>query len=189
MSLSLPEGKILKLREKCQKTVASPNLSAREVASLLGTLESTRPAIWQAPLHFRYLQIQLIKALYRQYYDNNCLVLSCLVLHASQQNYDTILSLNSSAQAELQWWLTNVGKENSSPINPPAPDLFITSDASKAGWGAYCQAASANGRWSPHKCKEHINILKLKATFLAVKASSKISLPLRYAFEWTTQQQ
>ena len=49
MSLSLPEKKILNIQSKCQSLIRNPTSSAREVASLIGTLEAARPAIWQAP--------------------------------------------------------------------------------------------------------------------------------------------
>lgn len=156
MSLSLPEKKIQNIQSKCQRLLCNCTPSAREVASLIGTLEAARSAIWQAPLHYRHLQIQLIKS-----------------LQASQDNYETLMSLNSNAHMELQWWHKNVASVNGSPINPSAPDLYITSDASKAGWGACCQDLTANGRWSPLEAKQHINVLELKAAFLAIKAFLK----------------
>ena len=135
MSLSLPEKKVLDIQNKCQSLISNPTTSARAVASLIGTLEAARPAIWQAPLHYRQLQIQLIKS-----------------LQASWDNDETLMSLNSNARTELQWWLHNITPVNGSTINPPAPELYITSDASKAGWGACCQNLTANGRcllWKP----------------------------------------
>ena len=156
MSLSLPEKKILNIQNKCQRLIRNPTASARTVASLIGTLEAARPAIWQAPLHYRQLQIQVIKS-----------------LQASQDNYETLMSLNSKAHTELQWWLHNIATVNGSTINPPAPELYITSDASKAGWGACCQNLTANGRWSPLEAKDHINVLELKAAFLVTKAFLK----------------
>ena len=78
------------------------------------------------------------------------------------------MSLNGNAHTELQWWLHNI-TVNGSTINPRAPELYITSDASKAGWGACCQNLTANGRWSPLESKDHINVLELKAAFLATK--------------------
>lgn len=53
------------------------------------------------------------------------------------------------------------------------PKLYITSDTSKAGCGACCQNLTANGCWSPLETKDHINVLKLKAAFLATKAFHK----------------
>ena len=142
MSLSLPEKKILNIQNKCQTLICNPTPSVRKVASLIGTLEAARPAIWQAPLHYRQLQIQLIKS-----------------LQASQDNYETLMSLNSNAHTELQWWLQNTATVNGSTINPPAPELYITSDTSKAGWGVCCQSLTANGRWSPLEAKDHIRVI------------------------------
>ena len=156
MSLSLPEKKILDIENKCQSLIRNPTTPARSVASLIGTLEAARPAIWQAPLHYRQLQIQLIKS-----------------LQASRDNYETLMSLKSNACTELQWWLHNKTTVNGSTINPPAPELYITSDASKAGWGACCQSLTANGRWSPLEAKDHINVLELKAAFRATKTFLK----------------
>ena len=61
-TLSLPQEKVVKVKSLCMKASVTPTMSARQVASLLGTLESCRPAIWQAPLHVRYLQIRMIQA-------------------------------------------------------------------------------------------------------------------------------
>ena len=71
MSLSLPEKKIMIIQSKCQSLVPNPTSSAREIANLIGSLEAARPAIWQAPLHYRELQIQLIKSLSRQLQDTH----------------------------------------------------------------------------------------------------------------------
>ena len=79
MLLSLPERKVLNIQNRCQSLICNPTPSAREVASLIGTLEAARPAIWQAPLHYRQLQIELIKS-----------------LQASRDNYETLMSLNSA---------------------------------------------------------------------------------------------
>ena len=139
MSLSLPEKKILDIQNKCQNIHSSFISSFPKWQVSLGNLEAARPAIWQAPLHYRYLQIQLIKS-----------------PQASQHNYEACMSLNSNAQAERHWRYQNVPTVNGSPINPPAPDLYITSDASKAGSGACCQGSTANGGWSRLEAKQHI---------------------------------
>ena len=51
--------------------------------------------------------------------------------------------------------------------------LFITTDASKTGWGAVCESQRTNGRWSVSERTQHINVLKLKAAFLALKSFLK----------------
>ena len=51
-ALSLPQEKVVKVKSLCLKAKVFGTLPARQIASVLGTLESCRPAIWQAPLHF-----------------------------------------------------------------------------------------------------------------------------------------
>ena len=138
------------------KATVTPTMSARQIASLLGTLESCRPAIWQAPLHFRYLQIRMIQA-----------------LHVNNQNFDVFITLDHNSLEELRWWVSNINFVNGSPIRPPAPTLFITTDASKTGWGAVCESQRTNGRWSVSERTQHINVLELKAAFLALKSFLK----------------
>ena len=131
-------------------------MSARRLASILGTLESCRPAIWQAPLHFRSLQIQLIQA-----------------LHNSNQDFEIPVTLDHNSLGDLNWWLANVDSVNGSAVTPPAPTLFITSDASMEGWGATYQAQRTNGRWSHQERTQNINVLELKAAFLPLKSFLK----------------
>ena len=148
MSLSLPEKKFLDIQNKCQSLIRNPTTSARTVASLIETLEVAHPAIWQAPLHYSQLQIQLIKS-----------------LQAFRDNYEILVSLNSNAHTKHQWWLHNIATVKGNTINPPAPEVYITSDASKAGWGACCQNLTTNGRLSPLEAKDHINVFEIKAVF------------------------
>ena len=84
MSLSFPQKKIMNIQSKCQSLIHNPTSSAREIASLVGSLETARPAIWQATPYYRELQIQLIKS-----------------LEASRDNYKTLMSLSSDAHTEL----------------------------------------------------------------------------------------
>ena len=83
------------------------------------------------------------------------------------------MSLSSDAHTELQWWLQNITTVNGSTINLPDLELYITSDASKAGWGTCCRNLTADGRWSPMEARDHISVLELKAAFLATKAFLK----------------
>ena len=140
----------------CKSAILNPTMPACQVASLLGTLESCRLAIWQAPLHFGYLQIQLIHA-----------------LHENDQNFDVTVLLDYNSLRELKWWMSNIDSVNSSPITPPLATLCITTDASKTGWGAVCQGQCTNGRWLDNERSQHINVLELKAAFLALKSFLK----------------
>ena len=60
---SLPPEKVTKILTLCRQILTTEMVSLRLLAQLLGLLESHRPAIWKAPLHFRHLQAQLIQDL------------------------------------------------------------------------------------------------------------------------------
>ena len=61
MTLSLPEGKAQSLTKLCQHTLTSQQITLKELASLIGKLRATAPAILPAPLQLRYLQQLLIQ--------------------------------------------------------------------------------------------------------------------------------
>ena len=94
-------------------------------------------ATWQAPLHFRYLAIQLI--------------------HAFLYNRAEIRGGN------FPWPLRPgrtpmVDMVNGNLIRPPILTLFIRTDASKAGWGEVCQGQHTNERESDDKRTQHTDI-------------------------------
>jgi len=66
-----------------------------------------------------------------------------------------------------------VETSNGSPVHLPPPDMIITTDASKKGWGAVHQSLQTNGRWSQKESLQHINYPELKASFLALKTFLK----------------
>ena len=155
-ALSLPQEKVVKVKSLCLKAKVTQTMSAHQLASVLGTLESCHPAIWQAPLDFRYLQIRLIQA-----------------LHASDQNLDVTITLDHNSLEDLHWWVSNINSVNGSPIRPPAPMLFIITEASTTGWSMVCESQCTNGHWSDSERTQHINVLEVKAAFLALKSFLK----------------
>ena len=52
----------------------------------------------------------------------------------------------------------------------PAERTVVTTDASLYGWGAVCLGQSANGVWDSTWGLAHINVLELRAVYLALKA-------------------
>ena len=61
-------------------------------------------------------------------------------LHASDQNFDGIITLDHNPLEELRFGVSNINCVNGSPIRPPAPTLFITTDASKTEWSVICES-------------------------------------------------
>ena len=156
MTLSLPAEKTDKILECCCRLLVSQSITLRNLASLIGLLESSRPAISRAPLHFRHLQSDLIRG-----------------LKMNQESYDALIALSPSARVELAWWLKHTLNANGSPVHLPPLDIIITTDASKKGRGAAHHSFQTNGRWSQKESLQHINYLELKASFLALKTFLK----------------
>ena len=55
------------------------------------------------------------------------------------------------------------------PFGTPAPDLHLYSNASRSGWGAHLNRA-VSGVWSVQESFLHINLLEMKALFLALQS-------------------
>ena len=68
MMLSLTPRKVKRTRTLCQQILTAVGVFLRTLAELLGVLESHRPAVWRAPLHFSQLQAQLIRDLQKSKY-------------------------------------------------------------------------------------------------------------------------
>jgi len=52
MMISFPAEKANKILDCCRRLLVSQSIKLRNLASLIGLLESSRPAIWRAPLHY-----------------------------------------------------------------------------------------------------------------------------------------
>ena len=124
MSRSLPKQKVVNLRQKCQNLIQSPQTTAGEVASLIGSLCSTAQAVLPAFLQMRYIQQQHISVM------------------KQSQNPQTPFCLNEDSIKELDWWVRNLELSNSRAMITSGVRVVIQTDASKKGWGAFCQGKS-----------------------------------------------
>ena len=156
MRFTLPSEKVQKLLTLCRQIRSSSKVLLRTLAQLLGLLESYRLAVWQAPLHFRYLQALLIRG-----------------LNQMNHNYEAPVSLCAQSLGEINWWLQNLETVNGSPIITPSSDLTIFTDASLTGWGAACGNIQTNGKWSATERQLHINVLELKRAMLGIQSLLK----------------
>ena len=115
----------------------------------IGLLTFTKVAIPVAPLFFRALQFDLISAI------------------RLPGGYNQKTTLSQASLANLNWWTAHTPRWNSNPIVKREIDLVIQTDASLTGWGASSHGKMASGAWSPEERTHHINLLELKAAFLA----------------------
>lgn len=91
LSVTLPEGKRLKLIEACNHLIMQQLPSIRQVASLIGKLVAAFPAAKYGPLHYQQLQRAKVQALKHNW-----------------GHFDRAMHLPAEAIAELQCWKANI---------------------------------------------------------------------------------
>ena len=80
------------------------------------------------------------------------------------------VALPEEARRDLSWWMVKDHLLTGVRFGTPAPDLHLYSDASSSGWGAHLLDQNVSGVWSAQEKLLHINLLKMKALFLALQA-------------------
>ena len=78
--------------------------------------------------------------------------------------------LPQEARQDLSWWMVKDHLLTRVRFGTPAPDLHLYSDASSSGWGAHLLDQHVSGVWSNQEKLLHINLLEMKALFLALQA-------------------
>ncbi len=152
MKIFLSQRKIDSILHDIAALISMPQPTVRQVAQVIGSLVSTFPAVGLGPMFYRALEVGKTAALFRR------------------GSYKDPCPLSQDMRDELLWWRENLLSHNGKNIRNPPVDLTITSDASKAGWGATSNGHTANGQWSPRETEEHINLLELLGAFFGLKA-------------------
>ena len=80
------------------------------------------------------------------------------------------VALPEEARRDLSWWMVKDHLLVGVRFGTPAPDLHLYSDASSSGWGAHLLDQNVSGVWSAQEKLLHINLLEMKALFLALQA-------------------
>ena len=80
------------------------------------------------------------------------------------------VALPEEARRDLSWWMVRDHLLVGVRFGTPAPDLHLYSDASSSGWGAHLLDQNVSGVWSAQEKLLHINLLEMKALFLALQA-------------------
>ena len=80
------------------------------------------------------------------------------------------VALPEEARRDLSWWMVRDHLLVGVRFGTPAPDLHLYSDTSSSGWGAHLLDQNVSGVWSTQEKVLHINLLEMKALFLALQA-------------------
>ena len=151
-SVSVPPEKVSSLQGLCSFAL-SHAISLRFLAKIIGTIDSFHFGFPYAPLHYRYLQFDLISHL------------------SVSRSWDFEVRLSPSACSDLEWWLGCDIHLPPASLSSFSPTHRMETDASLVGWGAFSHSSLfTQGRWSPEESRLHINYLELLAVFLGIKA-------------------
>lgn len=151
MTIELPRQKKVNLIDQVCKMQKKRCCSIREFAQFIGTLIACCPGVEYSMIHTRSLEVEKLHAL-----ENN------------DENFDKKMRIPSSIAADLSWWKNNL-ESSYKTIKSMNFVKEIFSDASKTGWGAFCNGKEAYGHWTPNQTALHINQLELKAALLELK--------------------
>ena len=112
MTISLPQKKIDNLIEKAQGLKGRMRVTLREISQFLGLCNSSKPAVLQAPLHYRSIQRLLIRNLRR-------------FLNPCQPDYLTVVTLDTPSIQDLDWWIQEIKFNCTRKICTPPPPSQI----------------------------------------------------------------
>ena len=79
------------------------------------------------------------------------------------------VKLQAPAVRNLSWWRQTSRLLQGVPAIPRKPQVTLTSDASRNGWGVTSPTLQAQGKWSPSELSLHINALELLAVLKALE--------------------
>lgn len=154
LTLSLPSEKRNNIAQLVQKYSSLPSCSIRDFAQLIGVLIAACPAVKYGWLYTKILERQKFLAL------------------REHNNYSQKIKLPEVILSDLHWWSKNIDTTFTC-LTIPEFSLEIFTDASRTGWGAYCNETRASGYWTKDELDYHINYLELLAVFFALKCFAR----------------
>lgn len=116
MTIPLPPAKAVNVKQACENLLCQTTPTIMEVAQVRELIVSSF-----GELHYRQEEQSKI-----------------LALQTSKGDYDAPMSLTNEAKLDLHWRADNVIL-SFKPIMKTTPDITLTTDAPKTGWGAVCE--------------------------------------------------
>ena len=141
------------LLQKVQTLCARQSAISRQIASILGAMESMASLLPLARVHKRPLQRELN-----------------MRFSQSRESWNKRIWLQDWFTQSVQQWLDLSWIHLSVPLTLPKPSHEIFVDASQKGWGAHSSSLTANALWSEPEVGSHINYLELRAVTKALEA-------------------
>ena len=86
------------------------------------------------------------------------------------QSLDKRIPCSEILKKHLVWWKNPKNVLTGCPLHVEEHNLLLFTDASIKGWGAHLGDLTISGLWSDTEANLHINILEMKAVFLAIRS-------------------
>ena len=130
--------------------LTASQVPVRTFMSVIGLLASTEKLVPQGKLQMRPFQWHL-----KRYWK-------------TPESLNKLIPLDGEIKRHMKWWLDSDNLMKQARLHPANPQVTIFTDASHNGWGAHWDNKVVNGKWSPQEASLHINVLELKAVFMAL---------------------
>lgn len=149
------EEKMAATQSLLKRMLTKETCAIEDFASLIGKLVSLCPATTYGWLYTKVLERQKF-----------------LALKSCNFDYKSSMYISDKSKEDMGWWLKNLPKSFCS-LEQPDFDVTIFTDASRSGWGAKMEDQEAFGFWDKKELTYHINVLELRAVYLALKSFEK----------------
>ena len=148
----LTQDKTDRLIKLCSEIIRITEPTIQAVASLVGMMTASFPAVMFGPLH--YCNIDMDK--------NNA-------LKHSKGNFDSRMPLSTSSILDLHWCVASLPSAFN-VVSHPDYDIVIQTDASTTGWDGVLEDNSTGGQWTPNESLYHINYFEILAVLTTLKS-------------------
>ena len=144
-------ARVVKLLDLLRRLLAADQATARQLSSLLGTMESLATIVPLGRAYKRPLQ-----RLFRERWQQ------------SRDPWDRMIPLGPWFTEAVRPWMDEAWLQEGVPIVLPPPDKELFTDASMIGWGAHYDQHAVHGVWTGEEMSLHINLLEMEAALRAV---------------------
>ena len=152
MTVRLAPVRYQEIVKLCQDLLVTKRLTIRAFSKVIGKLVAAEPGVQYAVLYTKPLE--KIKE---------------IELKSHRGNFDSFMNVPAEIKPTLLWWIDNLPHSFKKLSHGP-PMMVIYTDSSLQGWGAYDKTNNikTGGAWSMQEKQWHINVLELKACYLAL---------------------
>ena len=142
--------------QKANSLLGQNLISVRNLCQFVGMCSATCPALRQAPLFYRKIQLSINK------------VLSKAGPH-KKLCYNQKISPDFQVRQNLEWRAVKMPHHCTAPVIPPPVDVKIATDSSFLGSGATMGHARIACLWEWERLWSHINKKELQTCFIALE--------------------